>query len=717
MNQLRNVRPLPHFSRLVTFALWGTLFWLGSPLPVRAGDPPSISLQPQSQQVLAGSNPTFSVTAGGTPPLGFQWLKNGTNLTDGGNVAGSTTTNLTLTSVLASDAGAYLVIVSNAAGSLTSTVANLKVADPCIVGQPQSGTIFPAEVGLVGVSVAGTAPIIYQWYKNGVSVAGATRNFYPFAGFNTAADAGDYFATASNVWGVVTSVVAYVDVNLANADGFNPNPNGHVYAIALQADGKVLAGGGFTTLGGQSCSRLVRLNADGTLDLAFHPGADSTVNCLAIQPDGRIIVGGGFATLAGQARSHIGRLNPDGSLDNSFNPGATATVDCLALQPDGKILVGGSFTLLGGKTCASFGRLNADGTIDTNFNASANNTVYCAAVQPDGKIIVGGSFATISGVSRPRLARVKADGTLDTSFNPGPNNSVNCVALQPDGKILTGGSFTRIAGQSRTGLALLNTDGTLDTPFNPNCNPYVVALGVQTDGKILAAGYFSSLGGKGRTYFGRLNADGTLDSSIDPCANGGVESVGIQADGSMLLGGAFSWIGWAARNYFCRLTNSGPATQSLTYDGSTLAWLRGGTGPEAWASTFEYSPDGLSWISLGPGVRIPGGWQLTGIFLPTNTAFRARGYITGGNNNGSSWYVETVSKPPLLISQIQSPATGPFGFNASGPAGQVVIIESSPDLKNWTPVQTNTLGATPITFTDSQSAMQPNAFYRARPGP
>ena len=104
-------------------------------------------------------------------------------------------------------------------------------------------------------------------------------------------------------------------------DGFNPGADSYVTALAVQADGKIVVGGWFTTLGGQPRNYIGRLNADGTLDTTFNPGADGYVSALAVQEDGKIVVGGDFTTLGGQTRHAIGRLNADGTLDTTFNPG------------------------------------------------------------------------------------------------------------------------------------------------------------------------------------------------------------------------------------------------------------------------------------------------------------------------------------------------------------------------------------------------------------
>src|SRR5438309_937817 len=136
-------------------------------------------------------------------------------------------------------------------------------------------------------------------------------------------------------------------------DGFDPNANGTVYVVVVQPDGKILIVGDFTTLspnGGAAVTRnrIARLNPDGTLDTAFDPSANNVIYAIALQADGKILIGGAFTTLspnggAAVTRNRIARLNPDGTLDTAFDPNANNVVRAIAVQADGKILVGGSF--------------------------------------------------------------------------------------------------------------------------------------------------------------------------------------------------------------------------------------------------------------------------------------------------------------------------------------------------------------------------------------
>src|SRR5437879_949908 len=100
-------------------------------------------------------------------------------------------------------------------------------------------------------------------------------------------------------------------------DGFDPNANGTVYVVVVQPDGKILIGGDFTTLspnGGAAVTRnrIARLNPDGTLDTAFNPNANNTVLSIAVQADGKILAGGVFYCIGGRLRIYIARLDDTG---------------------------------------------------------------------------------------------------------------------------------------------------------------------------------------------------------------------------------------------------------------------------------------------------------------------------------------------------------------------------------------------------------------------
>jgi uncharacterized delta-60 repeat protein len=125
--------------------------------------------------------------------------------------------------------------------------------------------------------------------------------------------------------------------------------------------------------------KLNRLNADGTLDTGFNPSANNDVLSIVLQADGKILLGGRFTTIGGVQRNYIARVNPNGSLDTFFNPSADYVVESIALQPDAKILVAGDFTTIAGQTRNYIARFNADGKrpiVDFDGDRKADIALY-----------------------------------------------------------------------------------------------------------------------------------------------------------------------------------------------------------------------------------------------------------------------------------------------------------------------------------------------------
>lgn len=141
--------------------------------------------------------------------------------------------------------------------------------------------------------------------------------------------------------------------------GFNPDADGSVNVLALDADGRLLVAGLFTTIAGQTRNRLARFDSNGMLDPSFNPDVDGPVNSLVLQTDGAMFIGGVFSTVSGQPRLNLARIDANGDLDSDFNPGAPGVVCALALQVDGKLVVGGSFSMLGGQARDNFGRIGS----------------------------------------------------------------------------------------------------------------------------------------------------------------------------------------------------------------------------------------------------------------------------------------------------------------------------------------------------------------------
>jgi hypothetical protein len=133
---------------------------------------PSFKMQPTNTTTIRGTSSTFSAVVSGAPLVAYQWIKQGTNLTDSGGVSGSLTSTLTINVTSAADAGYYSVIVTNAFGSVTSSIVRLLVALPPIV-EAESGGIPSFLWGSAGAVLEQASDPLGPW----TNVANASSPF------------------------------------------------------------------------------------------------------------------------------------------------------------------------------------------------------------------------------------------------------------------------------------------------------------------------------------------------------------------------------------------------------------------------------------------------------------------------------------------------------------------------------------------------------------
>jgi uncharacterized delta-60 repeat protein len=367
-------------------------------------------------------------------------------------------------------------------------------------------------------------------------------------------------------------------------DLVNISASGTIYAVELQADGKILVGGKFKVVG-STYKNIIRLNTDGSLDTTFtnhsaqfddneyvtdieiQPGSgailisgnldmstqtsftqmvarlngsdgalDPTLRFvnqgvppreLAVQPDGKILV----------SDLNMARFNPDGSADGTFPTVVSGGIEKILVKPDGKIVIGGSFTTVNGFQQHRVSQLNSDGSFDTNFNSNnlgADGVVNDIALDADGKILIAGNFNNYNEIPRNRVARLNADGSLDVSFTaPAPPNEVKSIIPLSNGQIFIGSEKT---------INRINTNGTWDLSLN---QPRLGSIGSvrdviqQPDGKLIISGNFDIVNGVARGSLARLNVDGSLDTSFVPFFNSSffaINAIALQSSGKILVG-------------------------------------------------------------------------------------------------------------------------------------------------------------------------------------
>lgn len=195
-------------------------------------------------------------------------------------------------------------------------------------------------------------------------------------------------------------------------------------AVLVQADGRIVLAGRYR-VANTPVYRVVRYESTGALDASFNntvsygfnnTTAQSRVYALAQQADGKLLVGGSFNQVDGALHYNVARLTTNGNVDASFGSSVyvSGSVRALVIQPNNRVLLGGSFVMASTPSRSNLARLLTDGQVDATFTstASPNSQVKAVAVQPDGAILLAGNFTTVGGQARVGVARITAPNVL-----------------------------------------------------------------------------------------------------------------------------------------------------------------------------------------------------------------------------------------------------------------------------------------------------------------
>ncbi len=415
------------------------------------------------------------------------------------------------------------------------------------------------------------------------------------------------------------------------------------YAMALQADDKILLGG-WSISGGKKVFTIARYDADTPLlDTGFGSGGaviaaagtnDQQINALAVQPDGKIVAAGSDGASAIVVR----RYNPDGSLDTGFASGGTFSSTSMAGARDLAILGNGDILVAGevpGGSAFEVARLTASGALDTTFGAGGfaqqgvggGALANGLAVQGDGKIVVAG---TGSGPA-VAVARFNANGSNDTGFGTSgvtlqqftsTSDEGNDVAVLSSGRIVVAGT----GGTSSAHEALLagfTAGGALDGGFGTSGSVLADAgskqsagraSALQSDGKLVVAGIerpTPTSPSVTSTVVARYLADGSLDTAF---GSGGwvalgpeqANAVAIQPDGKIVVAG------WADASFSATPAHR-VAVSRLLLDG-TLDTSFGGTGT-VFVTLASPTEEANAVAIQGDGKIVVGGRGQNGSFL------------------------------------------------------------------------------------------------------
>jgi len=428
--------------------------------------PPSIGTQPVNQTVIAGQPATFSIVAAGTAPLSYQWQKNGST------ISGAISASYTTPATVATDNGAtFSVMVSNAAGNTPSNSATLTVqSPPSITTPPANQTVIAGQSATFSVVAAGTAPLSYQWQKNGSTISGAISASYTTPA-TTAKDNGATFGVmVSNVAGNTPSTSATLTVQVPPS--ITTQPANQTVNVGQVATFSVVASGtapltyqwqenGSTISGATSTSyttppttaadnastfRVVVSNAAGntpsstaTLTVQSPPSITTqpaNVTVTAGQTANFSVAAAGTSPLSYQWQKNGANVN--GATSSSYTTPATKTSDNDAsfvvsiTNPAGNISSGAATLTVNADTTpptvsitSPISGSTVGGTISITATASDDIAVASVQLQVDG--VNSGSADTTSPYNF----------SLDTTTLTNANHTLTAVAMDTSGNQAT----------------------------------------------------------------------------------------------------------------------------------------------------------------------------------------------------------------------------------------------------------------------------------------
>jgi alpha-tubulin suppressor-like RCC1 family protein len=414
---------------------------------------PVILYPPIGQTAFTGRDVMLRGVAAGAATLSYQWLLNGTNLTD------ATNSTLPLLNLQLANAGNYQLFVSNAIGTAISLPAPLNViVSPLTIASQITATptnLYQAGKFTVGgITVNGSGPLRYQWFfsrtNNGyAAIVGATNDTLlkdPAFAFDT----GNYFVAISNLVGGLTSAPVNVRVLFARGFGYNgvTNPpvnvtnaialatggatgNSFCHYLALGADGKVTTWASYL----QTSGFTGETNLSSLSNSIVTALAASLQHTLALKSDGTVSAFG------------IGATNVPNNLSGITAIACGGTHD-LALKSDG--------TVVGWLTPNALNYGQATNTFNgTNLIAIAAGQYHSLGLQADGSVIgwgnVDGSLSIPASTLKASIAiaagngfgvALRTNGTVVqwgggiTSY-PVPANLSNVVAISASGQHVT----------------------------------------------------------------------------------------------------------------------------------------------------------------------------------------------------------------------------------------------------------------------------------------
>ncbi len=428
----------------------------------------------------------------------------------------------------------------------------------------------------------------------------------------------------NSVNGQARSYAAAVDAATGQPTAWNPSPDGIVDSLAVTGN-TVYLGGAFANVENATGTGLVArahaaaVDATSGYDTGWNPSPNGTV--YALVPSGSTIyLGGSFSSIEGGAvaRGDAAAVDTVAGVATGWDPGLNGTVR--TLLPSGTtIYLGGEFTSdgYGANTRNHAAAVNASGGADNGWNPNVNDTVVALAIA-GSTVYLGGYFTTVNGATaRNSAAAVDASTGIATGWNPNPSGTIGGLAVK-DGSVYLEGQFSKVENATGTGtvsrsdLASVDTTNGFDTGWNPQIGVYLQPTVITVKPNNIGATGQLTFAADGTLYAAGFISGGFASFSVAPVNTAAPAIGGTAALGQTLSCSSGIWMGTTPQTYAYQWQRSGVAINGATASthavgpadlGSALTCAVTATNIRA-AVTATSSPVG---VAVPPAPALPSG--------------------------------------------------------------------------------------------------------------
>ena len=706
---------------------------------------PGIINQPVSQTNVVGSWTSFTISAYGTAPLFYQWRLNGTNLTNSGLIYGVTTTNLALTNIQTSSAGDYTVVVTNAFGSITSSVASLAVLLPAPASDFEyasdgSTITITKYIGLGGLviipSLIGGLPVVslgdYSFQNsasitnvvipNSVTSIGSSvfSGCSKLVGVTIPGSVGSIGSRAFLVCGRLKSIII--------PDGVTDIPDslfdycGNLVSVTLPPSLRSIGSYSFA-----NCSSLTSLTIPPGItsigDYAFNFCALANVINL---PDSVTNIGSyAFRYCSLLTGANLPCNTGDGAFEN-----------CSGLQ---YVTISDNVTSLGSGTfggCANLANINVgvsnivySSIAGVLFNKSQTTLLEC----PPGKT---GIYAVSDGVTNIASVAFGGCSRLSSVTIPGSVSIIDsytfsgCSGLT---NITIPNSVTNIRDYAFNGCSSLSSISIPASVFSLGYGAFTSCSGLKYF--IIPVGITAIPNELFRWCYGLTNV--FIPNGVTTIGSHAFDSCGIT---SITIPTSVTNIGMAAFIY-CRMLENISIPNSVISIGIQAFGACSGLTRVAIPSSVSNLGDtafmdctNLTSIAICSNITQIANYtfyncpKLTAVHFLGNAPTVGLSVFYNDTNAivyympGTAGWDATFGGRPTMLWNPQAQTSGAsfgvktkrFGFNIAGSSGLVIVVECSTNLLDWVPASTNTLMSGTSYFSDPAWTNYPGRFYRIR---